>query len=66
MQTGWSVTIPTGYSIALPANTTVSSISGSTITLNNTPVTGTSGGPAPTNVYFPGHPPVLAVTDPNS
>ncbi len=65
IQVGWTVTIPAGYSVALPANTTVQSISGSTITLNNTPVAGT-GGTAPSTLYFPGHPPVLAVTDPNS
>ena len=65
VQVGWTVTIPTGFSSALPANTTVASISASTITLNNAPVAGT-GSVAPSTLYFPGHPPVLAVTDPNS
>ena len=62
---GWSVTIPVGFSLALPASTTVQSVSGSVITLNNNVVAGT-GGTAPSNIYFPGHPPVLAVTDANS
>jgi hypothetical protein len=65
VQVGWKVTIPTGFSSALPANTTVASISGNTITLNNAPVAGT-GGTAPSTIYFPGHPPVLAVTTASS
>jgi hypothetical protein len=65
VQVGWTVTIPAGFSSALPASTTVASVSGSTITLNNAPVAGT-GGTAPSTLYFPGHAPVLAVTDPNS
>jgi hypothetical protein len=65
VQVGWTVTIPAGFSSALPVSTTVASISGSTITLNNAPVAGT-GSTAPSTLYFPGHPPVLAVTDPNS
>ena len=65
VQVGWTVTIPAGFSSALPVSTTVASISGSTITLNNAPVAGT-GSNAPSTLYFPGHPPVLAVTDPNS
>jgi len=65
IQVGWTVTIPAGFSSALPASTTVASVSGSTITLNNAPVAGT-GSNAPSTLYFPGHPPVLAVTDPNS
>ena len=65
VQVGWKVTIPTGFSSALPANTTVASISSNTITLNNAPVAGT-GGTAPSTIYFPGHPPVLAVTTASS
>ncbi|MGO8862367.1 MAG: hypothetical protein ACLQRH_16615 [Acidimicrobiales bacterium] len=65
VQVGWTVTIPAGFSSALPANTTVASVSGSTITLSNAPVAGT-GGTAPSTIYFPGHPPVLAVSNPNS
>jgi hypothetical protein len=65
VQVGWTVTIPAGFSSVLPASTTVASISGSTITLNHAPVAGT-GGTAPSTLYFPGHPPVLAVTDSNS
>lgn len=61
IQTGWPVYIPSGYSLKLPAGTTVSSVSGSTIALSNAPVAGTSGAAAPTTLYFPGHPPVLAV-----
>jgi len=65
VQVGWTVTIPAGFSSALPASTTVASVSGSTITLNNAPVAGTGSNP-PSTLYFPGHPPVLTVTDPNS
>ena len=65
IQPGWAVSIPAGYSSVLPANDTVSSVSGSTITLTSAPVAGT-GGTAPSTLYFPGHPPVLAVTDANS
>ncbi len=65
IQPGWAVSIPAGYSSVLPANDTVSSVSGSTITLTTAPVAGT-GGTAPSTLYFPGHPPVLAVTDANS
>jgi hypothetical protein len=65
VQDGWTVTIPVGYSVALPASTTISSISGSTITLSNAPIAGT-GGTAPGTLYFPGHPPVLAVGNANT
>jgi len=65
IQVGWPVYVPAGYSIKIPNGTTVSSISGSTITLSATPVSST-GSSAPPTLYFPGHPPVLAVHDPNS
>jgi hypothetical protein len=65
IQVGWPVYVPSGYSIKIPNGTTVSSISGSTITLSATPVSST-GSTAPPTLYFPGHPPVLAVHDPNS
>jgi hypothetical protein len=62
---GWTVTIPAGFADALPAGTTVSSVSGNTITLSNNVIAGTGGSPA-TTIYFPGRPPILAVTDANS
>ncbi len=65
VQVGWTVTIPAGFSSALPVSDTVQSVSGSTITLTGAPVAGT-GSNAPSTLYFPGHPPVLAVTDANS
>ncbi len=66
VQIGWTVQIPAGYSLALGAGTTtISGISGSTITLSQTTVAGT-GGTAPSTLYFPGHPPVLAVGNANS
>ena len=65
IQPGWSVYVPVGYSIKLPTATTVLSVSGSTITLSATPVSST-GSTAPPTLYFPGHPPVVAVHDPNS
>lgn len=65
IQVGWPVYVPAGYNIKLPLNTTVASVSGSTITLSATPVSST-GSSAPSALYFPGHPPVLAVHDANS
>ena len=62
---GWKVTIPAGFADALPSGTTVSSVSTNTITLSNNVTAGT-GGTAATNLYFPGRPPVLGVTDANS
>ena len=67
VQAGWSVNIPSGYSLALPAGgDTVASVSGSTIVLSSPLVAGTSGGPAPSTLYFPGEPPILSVGTPGS
>jgi hypothetical protein len=79
VQPGWTVMIPNGYSVALPtagtaANTgngyvgdsldTISAVNTTTgvITLTTPTVAGT-GSQAPPTVYFPGHPPVLNVTN---
>lgn len=78
VQVGWTVEIPNGYSVALGvAGTgqtgngfagnsidTITGISGNTLTLAHNVGTGT-GSTAPTTLYFPGHPPVLAVTNAN-
>ena len=67
VQPGWAVNIPSGYSLALPAGgDTVASVSGSTIVLSSPLVAGTSGGPAPGTLYFPGEPPVLSVGTPGT
>ena len=52
--------VPSGSSVSL-AGDTVASVTASTITLNEAPTTGT-GSRTPT-LYFPGHPPVLAVSN---
>jgi hypothetical protein len=76
VQVGWTVEIPNGYSVALGvAGTggngfagnsidTITAISGNTLTLAHNAVTGT-GSTAPSTLYYPGHPPVLAVTNAN-
>ena len=73
-QVGWTVEIPNGYSeklgvVGTVANgfvgdtiDTISAISGNTITLTNNYAAGT-GSKVPPTLYFPGHPPVTAVTD---
>ena len=70
VQPGWTVNIPSGYSVGTPTTArvptdTIASISGNTITLTSPATTGT-GSVAPSTLYFPGHPPILAITDPNS
>jgi hypothetical protein len=68
IQAGWPVYIPSGYGITLPSGDTVASVtaptstSTGTITLTEAPVSGTGSGNPPT-LYFPGHPPVLAVSN---
>jgi hypothetical protein len=78
VQPGWTVMIPLGYNVKLatagavsngfPGDTldTISSINYATgvITLTHNLVSAT--GSAPTTLYLPGRPPVLAVHDPNS
>ena len=65
--TGWNVYVPAGYSLKLPAGTTVLSVNtvADTITLSAMPVSST-GTSIPPDLYFPGHPPVLGVSDPNT
>jgi hypothetical protein len=65
IQAGWPVYVPSGYSLTLPSGDKVASVSGSTITLTAAPTTST-GSVLPPTLYFPGHPPVLAVHDANS
>jgi len=55
---GWTVTGDAGAGV--PSGTTVVSVSGSTLTLSNAIPSSV------TTIFFPGHPPVLSVTDPNS
>jgi hypothetical protein len=62
VQAGWTVSVPPGSSVSIPAGDTVSSVSGTTINLTTPVATGTTGGPTPSSLYFPGHAPVLAVT----
>jgi hypothetical protein len=79
VQPGWTVMLPNGYSTALPtagtpATTgngyvgdtldTISTVNTTTdqITLTSPTVAGT-GSTAPPTLYFPGHPPVLNVTN---
>ena len=67
VQDGWAVNIPGGYSLAIPSGgDTVASVSGSTIVLSSPLVAGTSGGPAPSTLYFPGEPPILSVGTPGT
>ncbi len=70
VQVGWPVYVPTGYTLKIPTGTTVAAINNTvspyTITLSNPVTTTGSGTAAPGTLYFPGHPPVLAVTDANS
>ena len=65
IQVGWSVSVPPSSSVSV-AGDTVAAIGGTagpdTITLNNPVATGTTGNPTPTNLYFPGQAPVLAVS----
>ena len=63
IQVGWKVSSEIGDTVGIPSGDTISAISGNTITLA-TAATGT--GSANEIVYFPGHPPVLGVSDPNS
>ncbi len=63
VQVGWKVSTEIGDTVGIPSGDTISSISGNTITLVS-PATGS--GSANEIVYFPGHPPVLGVTDPTS
>jgi hypothetical protein len=63
---GWSVQVPSGSNVAIPAGDTIASISGTTVTLTAAAVTGTSGGPTPTSLYFPGQAPVLQINTPGS
>jgi hypothetical protein len=68
IQAGWPVYVPSGYGLTLPSGDTVASVtaptttSAGTITLTEAPVSGTGSGNPPT-LYFPGHPPVLAVSN---
>lgn len=70
IQVGWHVSVPPSSSVSV-AGDTVAAVGGSgaladTITLNNPVATGTAGNPVPTNLYFPGEAPVLAVATPGS
>ena len=58
--------VAAGSNVSIPAGDTIQSISGSTVTLTAAPVTGTSGGPTPTTLYFPGQAPVLQINTPGS
>jgi hypothetical protein len=62
IQGGWKVSVPPSSSVSV-AGDTVSSLGPGPdqITLNNPVATGTAGNPTPTNLYFPGQAPVLAV-----
>jgi hypothetical protein len=55
--------VATGGVTTTPA-TTITGISGSTITLSQ-PVASGTGSAAPTILYFPGHPPILSVSNLN-
>jgi hypothetical protein len=72
---GWEVATAPGFSpnINYPASnsngvtttnaTTITGISGNTLTLSQDPVSSTGG--IPTTLYFPGHPPILTVASAN-
>jgi hypothetical protein len=72
VQQGWTVNIPTGSSWVTSGTPTVlligngsNGLTTSQFTVSSPLVTG-SGTSSPPTVYFPGHPPVLGVTDPAS
>jgi hypothetical protein len=65
IQVGWTVSVPGSSSVSVTGDkvTAVGGTNGpDTITLNNPVATGTAGNPVPTNLYFPGQAPVLAVS----
>lgn len=66
IKVGWPVYVPSGYTLTIPSGTTVAAVGANSITLSVAPTSTGSGTSTPSTLYFPGHPPVLSVSDPNS
>jgi hypothetical protein len=72
VQDGWIISIPAGYSVAAPTTggnptDTITNVNTTTGVLTlSAPLTTGTGTVAPTTVYLPGHPPILAIANANS
>jgi hypothetical protein len=66
---GWIVSIPAGFSVATPTSggnptDTITNVNTTTDTITlSSPLTTGTGTVAPSVVYFPGHPPILAIAN---